>query len=290
METKIVVGMTGQALEIFKRRLEGLLEKRDMSLSTLARGAGVPISTLHDIIRAGVKVGKKSIGYLEAVCEFLNTDLDSMIRVYPCNEEAKLIYSDIDQVTAYKRIPKKIQSLKETCREISSERMKSYFDSSEVREEEIFFEEKDHPERVFSFMFGDLDYAKFNLKTFFDRDDISRLMGISGEEDRTHEDIDDFMREFLNITMGGIKRVFEKDGPEVNTSLPLIMREQDAIFLDVEENIDTRVVHDLWSIEVKGIKIICEISFEVYNPQRFYAAMGRTNFKRDDLANHVFVF
>ena len=282
MEEKIVVGISEEAIRIFKKKLEAILETKDMSLSALAKECGVPSSTLHDIIAVGSKVGHKSIHYLEAICEYLNTDLESMIRTYPVNEKAVLHYSELEN-SSFKKLPEKIQNLKKTCREISLERMKYHFDSEDVEDKEVLFQdEAKNPGKVFSFILGDLNYAKLNLKTIFDRKEVSSLI-------RSDESIDDFMKECSNVAMGGIKKIFETDGPLINTSLPLIMREKDSVFLEIEASDETRVVKDRWSIEVNGIKIICELFFEVYNPQRFFSAIGR-DLKVDEVVDQVFVF
>ncbi|MDC0254743.1 helix-turn-helix transcriptional regulator [Bacteriovoracales bacterium] len=282
MEEKIVVGISDEAIRIFKKKLEVILETRDMSLSALAKECGIPSSTLHDIIAAGSKVGNKSINYLEAICEYLNTDLESMIRTYPANEKAVLHYSELEN-SSFNKLPEKIQNLKKACREISLERMKYHFDSEEVEDKEVLFQEDTkNPGKLFSFILGDLNYAKLNLKTIFDRKEVSSLIN-------SDKNIDDFMKECSNVAMGGIKKIFETDGPLINTSLPLIMREKDSVFLEVESSDETRIVKDRWSIEVNGIKIICELFFEVYNPQRFFSAIGR-DIKIDEVVDQVFIF
>ncbi|MEE2744981.1 MAG: helix-turn-helix transcriptional regulator [Bdellovibrionota bacterium] len=281
MEEKIVVGISDEAIFLFKKKLEAILEARDMSLAALAKECGVPSSTLHDIIAVGSKVGNKSIHYLEAVCEFLNTDLESMIRTYPQNEKAVLYYNTLEN-SSFKKLPEKIQNLKKTCREISLERMKYHFDSEDVEDKEVLFKEEKDQGKIFSFILGDLNYAKLNIKTIFDRKEISSFVS-------SKENIDDFMKECSNVAMGGIKKIFEADGTLINTSLPLIMREKDSVFLEIEASDETRVVRDRWSIEINGIKIICEIFFEVYNQQRFFSAIGR-DINRNENVDQVFIF
>ena len=62
----------------------------------------------------------------------------------------------------------------------------------------------------FSFIIGDLNYGKVNLKTSFLTEEISSLKNLKG---KTNNEIDDFMKEFSNLAIGGIKRIFESDGP-----------------------------------------------------------------------------
>ena len=46
----------------------------------------------------------------------------------------------------------------------------------------------------------------------------------------------------------------------METSLPLVMRKKDSVFIDCDEELDeVRVVHDLWDVSVNGVKITCEI-------------------------------
>ena len=223
MDTKkIPIGMTPEALEIFSKKLSLILEKRDTSLAFLCYNVGVPTSTLHDLIRIGTGVGKKSIHYLEAVCEYLGTDLESMIKTSPINEKAKIIYSSLEEIKgrSIKKIPENIEGLKRQCREMSSERLKVHLNNSNVKEKEVLFQdiESDNDksqDEFFSFIAGDLDYARCSLKTFFDREEVSPLVEkkklLRGGEDLSSEDIDDFMKEVTNVCMGGIKKMFENE-------------------------------------------------------------------------------
>ena len=303
MDTKkIPIGMTPEALEIFSNKLSLILEKRDTSLAFLCYNVGVPTSTLHDLIRIGTGVGKKSIHYLEAVCEYLGTDLESMIKTSPINEKAKIIYSSLEEIKgrSIKKIPENIEGLKRQCREMSSERLKVHLNNSNVKEKEVLFKDiesdKGKPQdEFFSFISGDLDYARCSLKTFFDREEVSPLVEkkklLSGGEYLSSEDIDDFMKEVTNVCMGGIKKMFENEALFVSTSLPLVMRKKDSIFIDCDESLDeVRVVHDIWNVTVNGVKITCELFFEVYNPQRFYSAISRKKIKDDSLKDEVIMF
>ena len=303
MDTKkIPIGMTPEALDIFSKRLSIILEKRDTSLTFLCYNVGVPTSTLHDLIRIGTGVGKKSIHYLEAVCEYLGTDLESMIKTSPINEKAKIIYSSLEDIKgqSIRKIPENIEGLKRQCREISSERLKVHLNNNNVKEKEVLFKDiesdgQKSQDEFFSFIAGDLDYARCSLKTFFDREEISPLVEkkklLNVGEDLSSEDIDDFMKEVTNVCMGGIKKMFENEALFVSTSLPLVMRKKDAIFIDCDENLDeVRVVHDLWNVTVNGVKITCELFFEVYNPQRFYSAIGRKKIKDDPMKDEVIMF
>ena len=181
MDTKkIAVGMTPEALEIFSKKLSLILEKRDTSLAFLCYNVGVPTSTLHDLILIGTGVGKKSIHYLEAVCEYLGTDLESMIKTSPINKNAKIIYSSLEEIKgrSIKKIPENIEGLKRQCREMSSERLKVHLNNSNVKEKEVLFkdiesENDKSQDEFFSVIAGDLDYARCSLKTFFDREEKS---------------------------------------------------------------------------------------------------------------------
>ena len=114
---------------------------------------------------------------------------------------------------------------------------------------------------------------------------------LRGGEDLSSEDIDDFMKEVTNVCMGGIKKMFENEALFVSTSLPLVMRKKDSIFIDCDEDLDeVRVVHDVWNVTVNGVKITCELFFEVYNPQRFYSAISRKKIKDDSLKDEVIMF
>jgi len=303
MDTKkIPIGMTPEALEIFSKKLSLILEKRDTSLAFLCYNVGVPTSTLHDLIRIGTGVGKKSIHYLEAVCEYLGTDLESMIKTSPTNEKAQIIYSSLGEIKgrSIKKIPENIEGLKRQCREMSSERLKVHLNNSNIKEKGVLFKDIESDkgksqDEFFSFISGDLDYARCSLKTFFDREEVSPLVEkkklLSGGEYLSSEDIDDFMKEVTNVCMGGIKKMFENEALFVSTSLPLVMRKKDSIFIDCDESLDeVRVVHDIWNVTVNGVKITCELFFEVYNPQRFYSAISRKKIKDDSLKDEVIMF
>ncbi|MEC8623663.1 MAG: hypothetical protein VXY34_02495, partial [Bdellovibrionota bacterium] len=182
----------------------------------------------------------------------------------------------------------------------SSERLKVHLNNSNVKEKEVLFKDiesdgEKSQDEFFSFIAGDLDYARCSLKTFFDREEVSPLVEkkklLSVGEDLSSEDIDDFMKEVTNVCMGGIKRMFENEALFVSTSLPLVMRKKDAVFIDCDEELDeVRVVHDVWNVTVNGVKITCELFFEVYNPQRFYSAIGRKKIKDDSMKDEVIMF
>ena len=98
------------------------------------------------------------------------------------------------------------------------------------------------------------------------------------------------MKEFSNLAVGGIKKIFESDGPYVSTSLPLVMREKDSIFLDMSKNDETRTIKDYWEVDINGIKIIFELFFEIYNPKRFFSVISRDTLKEDHLKNQALFF
>jgi uncharacterized protein YutD len=298
MKTKeiVVVGMSVEALDIYKKKLENLLEKKGKTLTALCHDSGIPIDPLHDILTGTKTLDKNDVSYLEAVCEYLGKDIESMIETKMVNNKVKIFYGRYSNLGFYKKNKDQIQLFKDACRDLSVERVNHHFElDNAIDLKEPLKDFSDNSNNVMSFIFGDLGYAQINLKIFFDRENISKIMnGLEyqgGLKSRTNEEIDDFMREYSNIMMGGIKKVFEASAPFMSTSLPIIMKDKNGLFLAPQDAAhDKENIVDRWKIKAKGTDIICEINFEVYNPQRFSLAMEHTNFKRDDLSNQVFVF
>jgi uncharacterized protein YutD len=276
--------------------LATLLEKKGKTLTVLCEESGIPFAPLQEVLTATKSLNEKDVSYLEAICEYLGEDIESMIETKRVNKKVKLFYASNSNHGFHKRNKNQIQLCKDACRDISVERVNHHFElDNAIDSKEATKDFSENSKDVMSFIFGDLGYAQLNLKIFFDREKISKIMdGLehqAGLKNRTTEDVDDFMREYSNIMMGGIKRVFEESAPFMSTSLPIILKDKNELFLAPQEGAsDKKNIVDRWKIKAKGIDIICEVHFEIYNPQRFSLAMEHTNFEREDLSNQVFVF
>ena len=136
---------------------------------------------------------------------------------------------------------------------------------------------------------GDLDYAKFNFKVFFDYDDGNFIMG-SNDKDLDYSKIQDFMCEFCNQAVGGVKKLFERMGDEIPISLPILTRGTDSFFFDVDENRDqVRTLKDSFDIICGEKSISCEVTFEVYEPHHFYSVIHRAKYEKSKFVDEVFI-
>ena len=126
MENKVLIGMNNEAAKLLRRKILELLERKNMSLLSLSKETGIPSTSLHDILIIGKRIGRGSIGYIEAICEYFNKDLKKLLSIDSKNEEVKLYYTQLEK-SPFKKIPKNIQKFKNTCRKISMERSKYHF-------------------------------------------------------------------------------------------------------------------------------------------------------------------
>ena len=166
-EKIIVVGTSFEALEIYKKNLEILLEKKGWTLKILSEESGIPLDPLQDVLKTTEKLREKDISYLEAVCEFLGIGLESMIKGSSVNNKAELFYGPVLNNEFYKKGQDQIKLFKDTCRMMSLERMNYHFELDNASDsEESSKDLDDGPNEIMSFMFGDLDYAQINLKIF----------------------------------------------------------------------------------------------------------------------------
>ena len=134
-----------------------------------------------------------------------------------------------------------------------------------------------------------MDYAKFNFKVLFDYDDANYLMGPNNKTE-DYSKIQDFMCEFCNQAVGGVKKLFERMGDEIPISLPILTRGTDSFFFDVDETRDqVRTLKDSFDILFDGKAISCEVTFEVYGPHHFYSVIHRAKYEKSEFVDEVFI-
>ncbi|MDC0253398.1 hypothetical protein OAK75_00770 [Bacteriovoracales bacterium] len=365
------ITMSKKTERAFFKRLDRMLEKKRISLPTLAKKCGIPVSTLYNWSSMGVSPSKKATEYLMAISEYFGKDLETLIFGPEEDFNDPLVYQkiieengqrfhirinkvieNIDTVEDYendgialnltesiKKVIKQgdsspfklidkiycevskakdniqefikteldfssyvhdqnefqkiksIQSFKEICREITADRLGliSGLDQIEFRGQTLKNEKRLRRNCV-TFILGDLDYAKFNFKVFFDYDDANFIMG-SNDKDLDCSKIQDFMCEFCNQAVGGVKRLFECMGDEIPISLPILTRGIDSFFFDVDENRDQiRTLKDSFDLLCGDKSISCEVTFEVYEPHHFYSVIHRAKYEKSKFVDEVFYF
>ena len=361
------ITMSKKTEKAFFKRLHRMLEKKRISLPTLAKKCGIPVSTLYNWSSMGVSPSKKATEYLMAISEFFSKDLEALIfgpdeefddpLVYQkiVEEDGQRFHIKINKVienteiedyekegispnltkeikkiikegdsSPFKLIDKiycevskakdniqqfikteldfssyvhdqnefqkirSIQSFKEICREITADRLGliSGLDQIETRGQTL----KSLKRNCVTFILGDLEYAKFNFKVFFDYDDGNFIMG-SNDKDLDYSKIQDFMCEFCNQAVGGVKKLFERMGDEIiPISLPILTRGTDSFFFDVDENRDqVRTLKDSFDIICGEKSISCEVTFEVYEPHHFYSVIHRAKYEKSKFVDEVFI-
>ena len=73
------ITMSKKTEKAFFKRLHRMLEKKRISLPTLAKKCGIPVSTLYNWSSMGVSPSKKATEYLMAISEFFSKDLEALI-------------------------------------------------------------------------------------------------------------------------------------------------------------------------------------------------------------------
>lgn len=109
-------------------------------------------------------------------------------------------------------------------------------------------------------------YLRLTFKAHYSSDVAknlaARAMGRSGSDITDHQAAD-FMKEFCNLTAGGIKKYFEDLGQSVGISLPLVTRGFDELFFSVP-NLKT-TFEDVFMLAYPESDIVGSVNVEIFD-------------------------
>ena len=164
--------------------------------------------------------------------------------------------------------------LKREIREVSLRRMKNHScnDGVILKEASKLEESKDAIGQWLSLIFVSAQAVKMSFKSYYYSEDAnfftSTALGYDSQDKVTKNQVDDFIKEFCNLTAGAIKESLELGGIKSLISLPLVTRGQDYIFFEVKESDrNPLVLTDIWDLELGGHIITCRIVFEVWDQE-----------------------
>jgi hypothetical protein len=141
-----------------------------------------------------------------------------------------------------------------------------------------------------SLIFVRSENLKISFKSKYHADNIKHFAAsglLDSIDNLTKNKVDDFAKEFCNLTAGGIKSQIEKIVGSSSISLPLLTRWDDNVFflpnvLDKEKNF---TFQDSWEIYLDSDKsrfIQCFISVEIYNKNDAVTLMKEESFSEEE--------
>lgn len=141
-----------------------------------------------------------------------------------------------------------------------------------------------------SLIFIKSEGLKISFKSKYHIDNIKHFAAngfLTSPSDLTKSKIDDFTKEFCNLTAGGIKAQIEKIIGSSEISLPLLTRWDDNVFfipneLDKKNNF---IFQDEWEIYLDSDKnryIQCFLSIELYNEKDAKALLAEKSFIEEE--------
>lgn len=135
----------------------------------------------------------------------------------------------------------------------------------------------DHPERD-AFIYGAVQSIvllagrelRLTLKAHFNLKDVmgvlaKRLETEGGGRDRERLYAQDFFREFVNLTAGGIKGELQRHGIECGISLPVVTSGLDELFFSDKKR-DSRLF-DYWRVVAPGATFACTSAVDLITPE-----------------------
>ena len=167
-----------------------------------------------------------------------------------------------------------VEKLKSEIRDVSLRRMKNHScnDVVSLKDAAELEERKSVVGQWLSLIFVSSPAVKMSFKSYYYTDDANYFtataLGLEKVDSVTKEQVDDFIKEFCNLTAGAIKESLELGGVKSLISLPLVTRGQDYIFFEiVETKKNPLVLTDIWDLELNGHVITCRVVFEVWDEE-----------------------
>lgn len=118
------------------------------------------------------------------------------------------------------------------------------------------------------------------FKCFFSAEDVKKVAAnvyAKKPEDIPLRQSHDFIREFCNLTAGGLVKLFGNQGVSLGISLPIIIRGFDDIFYDaVSDSIQS--YEDIWSVSDGDSSFVFGALVEIIDPEVF----SNVNFNMPD--------
>ena len=109
---------------------------------------------------------------------------------------------------------------------------------------------------------------RVTFKAHFNRTDVQallqRLSALTSSAARQQERIQDFFREYANLTAGGIKGELQHRGIECGISLPVITSGLDELFFN--DRVTDRCATDAWSVVATGATFVCTSTIDLADP------------------------
>lgn len=169
--------------------------------------------------------------------------------------------------TKEKGLEEKIgQSIKNMHRDVSLTRFSNFISSKQEEPKIITDPKKEFNPEWMVLILADGESLKITLRIFFSEQDIHPLVASSLRKDMSSvssELIDDFMKEYANLTQGGVKAELEPFGVNTNISLPLLTKGLENVVFSTQ---GPNVFEDEWYIAwFENNCIKCKASIEVLN-------------------------
>lgn len=127
------------------------------------------------------------------------------------------------------------------------------------------------------------------FKCFFSAEDVRKVAAnvyAKRPEDISLRQSHDFVREFCNLTAGGLVKLFGNQGVSLGISLPIIIRGFDDIFYDAVSD-SIRSYEDVWSVSDGSSSFVFGALVEIIDPNIF----NNVNFNMpDETSNEVDFF
>mgnify|MGYP001249356529 CR=1 FL=1 len=175
--------------------------------------------------------------------------------------------------------PKIFASLRKLCEDLSTVRMKSHLGGREVQSRECdeFDFEGDDSRKIgkwLSLVFVSSHVVKMSFQAKFTFEKCKPLVAMAFEkktEEITRDQMEDFVKEFCNLTAGALKQSLEKEGFSSLISLPLLTRGQDEVFFKNHplEDDSTIAFQHTWEVVCENIPLFCQINFEIFDKEGF---------------------
>jgi len=172
-----------------------------------------------------------------------------------------------------------LESLRKLCEDLSTGRMKSHLGGREVqsrRVDDYDFEDQDQRKigKWLSLIFVSSHVVKMSFQAKFTFENCKPLVAMAFEkktEEVTRDQMEDFVKEFCNLTAGALKKNLEKEGFSSLISLPLLTRGQDEVFfkhhpMDIDGPI---VFQHSWEVVCESTPLLCQIHFEIFDKEGF---------------------
>ena len=175
--------------------------------------------------------------------------------------------------------PEVFEGLRKLCEDLSAGRMKSHLGGREVHSRQcdgIDYDGGDDRKigKWLSLVFVSSHVVKMSFQAKFTFEKCKPLVAMAFEkktEEVTREQMEDFVKEFCNLTAGALKKNLENEGFSSLISLPLLTRGQDEVFfknhpMEVEGSI---VFEHTWEVVCENNPLFCQINFEIFDKEGF---------------------